>query len=130
MARISPEDLKIIVKGAIQMAQQDEAVVAAEEGLIRKLIEASRLDPAEFADLKSPIKEDITGLCQQLSGERAKKIFLLTLFAVANVDEDFDAAEKQLMDDLSQQLGVGKIKQDPHTIEACTQEVIRLLAEN
>jgi hypothetical protein len=130
MSKITPDDLRIIIKGAIQMAHQDEMLLVEEEGLLRRLIEASRLDPEEFLDIHTPTKESITNICERLSSDRAKKILLLTLLAVANIDNDFDETEKQLMDDLSRKLGVGRIKQDPHTIEACTREVVRLLAEN
>ncbi|MBU2645590.1 TerB family tellurite resistance protein [bacterium] len=128
MGIISASDLRIIVKGAIQMAQQDHKIVSAEEGLIRKIIKAGKIDPKEFADINSPLKEDIADLCQQLSDSRAKKVFLLTLFAVAYADKDFNESEQELLDKLSKKLGVGKVKMDEHTMEACEKEVMKLIA--
>ncbi len=128
MGSISISDLHIIIKGAIHMAQQDDKVVSAEEGLIRNIIEASHVDPDDFSDLNAPLEDDISSLCQQLSDDRAKKVFLLTLFSVAYADKEFDQSEQELLDDLSEKLGVGKIKMDEHTMEACENEVMKLLA--
>lgn len=130
MEKISKPDLKIIIKGAIKMAQQDSQVVDKEEGLIKKLIDIADLDPEEFQDLQVPLKEDIEALCNQLTNDRAKKIFLLTMVAVANVDEDFDASEKEFLDALSEKLQVGKVKLDEQTMKACEQEVLKIMAEH
>lgn len=127
MSSISPSDIRIIVKGAIQMAQQDSKIVSAEEGLIRNIIKAGNIDEDEFADFNEPLKEDISELCQQLSGDRAKKVFLLTMFSVAYADKDFDKSEQELLDDLSKKLGVGRVKIDGHTMEACEKEVMKLI---
>lgn len=128
MGTISEPDLHIIIKGAIQMAQQDNKLVSAEEGLIRKLIKAGNIDADEFGDLNAPLDEDIKSLCGQLSDDRAKKVFLLTLFTVAYADKEFDESEQELMDDLSKKLGVGKVKMDEHTMDACEKEVMKLIA--
>jgi len=112
------------------MAQQDSQVVDKEEGLIKKLIDIADLDPEEFQDLQVPLKEDIEALCNQLTNDRAKKIFLLTMVAVANVDEDFDASEKEFLDALSEKLQVGKVKLDEQTMKACEQEVLKIMAEH
>jgi uncharacterized tellurite resistance protein B-like protein len=127
MSSISASDLRIIVKGAIHMAQQDNKVVSAEEGLIRNIIKAGNIEADEFSDLNAPLEDDISELSQQLSDDRAKKVFLLTLFSVAYSDKDFDESEQELLDALSQKLGVGKIKMDGHTMEACEKEVIKLI---
>jgi len=127
MSSMSASDLRIIVKGAIHMAQQDNKVVSAEEGLIRNIIKAGNIDADEFSDLNAPLEDDISELSQQLSDDRAKKVFLLTLFSVAYSDKDFDESEQELLDALSQKLGVGKIKMDGHTMEACEKEVIKLI---
>lgn len=128
MGSITTSDLHIIIKGAIRMAQQDDKVVSAEEGLIRKLIKAANIESDAFSDLNAPLEEDIASLCQQLSDDRAKKVFLLTLFTVAYADKDFDKSEQELLDDLSIKLGVGKVKMDEHTVEACEKEVMKLMA--
>ncbi len=128
MSSISASDLRIIIKGAIHMAQQDNKVVSAEEGLIRNIIKAGNIDSDEFSDLNAPLEDDISELSQQLSDDRAKKVFLLTLFSVAYSDKDFDESEQELLDALSLKLGVGKIKMDGHTMEACEKEVIKLIA--
>jgi len=128
MSIISAADLRIIVKGAIQMAQQDNQVVSAEEGLIRRIIKAGNISDKEFDDLSAPLKVEISSLCEQLSSDRAKKVFLLTLFAVAYADREFDKSEQELLDDLSKRLGVGRIKMNAHTLEACEAEVMKLIA--
>ena len=112
------------------MAQQDSQVVVQEEGLIKKLIDIADLDLEEFQDLQAPLEEDIEALCDQLSDDRAKKIFLLTMVAVANVDEDFDASEKDFLDALSEKLQVGRVKLDEQTIQACEKEVLKIMAEH
>ena len=128
MEKISKSDLMIIIKGAIKMAQQDSQVVDEEEGFIKKLIDIADLDPGEFQDLKAPQEEDIEELCNQLSDDRSKKVFLLTMVAVANVDRDFDASEKKFLDSLSESLQVGKVKLDEQTMQACEEEVFKLMA--
>lgn len=128
MGSISAPDLHIIVKGAIHMAQQDKKIVSAEEGLIQKIIEAGKLDPQVYSDVNAPLNEDIADLSRQLSSDRAKKVFLLTLFAVAYADKEFDKSEQELLDNLSQKLGVGQIKMNEHTMEACEDEVMKLLS--
>lgn len=128
MGLISTSDVRIIVKGAIQMAQQDKKVVSAEKGLIQKIMEAGKINPEEFSDMDAPLEEDISKLSQQLSNDKAKKVFLLTMFAIAYADKDFDKSEQELLDDLSQQLGVGKVKMNEHTMTACENEVMKLLA--
>lgn len=128
MSIISAADLRIIIKGAIQMAQQDNQVVSAEEGLIRNIIKAGNISEDEFTDFNTPLEEDISSLCEQLSDDRAKKIFLLTLFSVAYADREFDKSEQELLDDLSRKLGVGKVRMDDHTMEACEAEVMKLIA--
>ena len=130
MEKISKPDLKVIIKGAIKMAQQDSQVVDKEEGLIKKLIDIADLDPEEFKDLQAPLEGDIETLCNQLSDDRAKKVFLLTMVAVANVDEDFDASEKDFLDSLSEKLQVGKVKLDEQTMRACEKEVLKIMAEH
>ncbi|NQU63204.1 MAG: TerB family tellurite resistance protein [SAR324 cluster bacterium] len=127
MAKISVPDLHIIVKGAIHMAQQDKKVVPEEMGLIRKIIEVGMLDPKEYSDMTAPLNEDITDLAQQISSDKAKKVFLLTLFAIAYADKEFDKSEQELLDNLSKKLGVGKIKMDDHTMQACEAEVMKLI---
>jgi uncharacterized tellurite resistance protein B-like protein len=128
MGIISTADVRIIVKGAIHMAQQDKKVVSAEKGLIQKIIEAGKIDPEEFSDMDAPLGEDISDLSKQLSNDQAKKVFLLTLFAIAYADKDLDKSEQELLDNLSLKLGVGKIKMDEHTMTACENEVMKLLA--
>ena len=130
MNQISKSALKIIIKGAVKMAQQDSQVVDEEEGLIKKLIDTAEIDSEEFLDLKAPMAEDMEVLCNQLSSDRAKKVFLLTMVAVANVDDDFDSTEREFLDSLSESLQVGKVRLDQQTIEACEKEVIKLLAEH
>lgn len=130
MESISSNDLSIIVKGAIRMAQQDDKVVIEEESLIQKIIAAGQLDPAEFKNMDAPFEGNISDLCKKLSSDRAKKVFLLTLFAVANVDEDFNPAERELLENLSKELGVGKVKVNERTVSDCEKEVLKLISQN
>jgi len=128
MGLISAADVRIIVKGAIHMAQQDKKIVPAEKELIQKIIKAGNIDAEEFSFIDAPLEEDISDLCGQLSGDQAKKVFLLTLFAIAYADKEFDESEEELLDNLSQKLGVGKVKMNEHTMMACENEVMKLLS--
>lgn len=112
------------------MAQQDQKVVIEEESLIQMIIAAGNLDPVEFKNIKGPIEGDIRSLCKTLSNDRAKRAFLLTLFAVANTDEDFDPKEIKLLEELSKELGVGKIIVNENTIAACEREVLKLITQD
>lgn len=127
MGVITKEDLKIIVKGAIIMAQQDGKIVSQERGLINRLITEGRLDSAEFKDFEEPLDEDIAEFSSRLSNKRAKKVFLLTLFTVALADENFADSEKKLLDDLSEKLQVGNLNLVDYTYESSEKEVLELL---
>ena len=125
---INAKDLRIIIKGAIHMAQQDKKVVPEEKALIQKIIQAGKIDAEEFSLIDTPLEEDISDLCLQLSSDQAKKAFLLTMFTIAYADKDFDKSEQELLDDLSIKLGVGKVKMDAHTVKACEDEGMKLIS--
>lgn len=130
MSKITPVDLEIILKGAVHMAQQDSKVVDQEKGFIKKLINVGEIDDSEVEDLTAPIEESILELSEMLSCNKAKKVFLLTLFAIANADGEFCDSEQSFLEDLSKKLGVGRIKVNKDTVKACEKEVFRLIAED
>jgi len=112
------------------MAQQDSKVVDQERGFIKKLIEVGEIDDSGVEDFTAPIEDSITELSEMLSSNKAKKVFLLTLFAVANSDGEYCNSEQGFLHDLSKKLGVGQIKVNKDTVKSCEKEVFRLISED
>mgnify|MGYP006413178393 CR=1 FL=1 len=85
MKDITYKDLLIIIEGAFQMARQDLKIVEAEKGLLNKMVEAAGIEAKELKDFQDSSSLDVKELSSQLTSEKAKKLLLLTLVAVALV---------------------------------------------
>lgn len=128
MGFISHDDVEVIIKGAIKMAQQDSDIADQEVNLIKKLMEAGNVDSGAYSNFETAVDESIDQLAGKLKSPRAKKVFLLTLAAVAFADKRFESQEQQFLDQMTDMLKIGKVKLDQHTYEACEKEVIKLLS--
>ncbi|MDH5560199.1 MAG: TerB family tellurite resistance protein [Deltaproteobacteria bacterium] len=119
MTEINQNDIMIIVKGATQMAQEDTTLHPKEEALLRKIIEVGGLKPEVFNDFSTSVKKeiDIFALVEMLSGEKAKKAFLLGMATMALADGTVDDHEKEFLDELGKELHVGGFKISALTYE-------------
>ncbi len=75
-----------------------------------------------------PHKEDIDQLSEKLSSKKAKKAFLLTLATMALADQVIDPSEKKMLDQLTKNLDVGKVKLNNLTFQECEDMVMKLIS--
>jgi len=130
MKSITHKDILIILSGAIQMSEKDLKVVEEEKGLLKKMMEASGIDSKGLKEFKDAANTNIKELSNQLSSDTAKKLFLLTLAAVAQADQVIDKNEKEMLDDLTKELKVGQINIGKIACEDCEEMVLKMLSEN
>ena len=129
MKDITHKDLLIIIEGAFQMAKQDLKIVEAEKNLLDKMLEAAGIEAEELTDFQNLSSLDIKELSRQLSSEKAKKLLLLTLVAVALADQTVDKSEKEMVDSLTKELNVGQIDIGKISYENCEKMILKLLSE-
>ncbi|NQU63216.1 MAG: TerB family tellurite resistance protein [SAR324 cluster bacterium] len=130
MKDITKKDLIIIVEGAYQMAQRDTIIEEAEEGLLKKIMDIANIDSEELKKFEDSSGVNIKELSNQLSSNKSKKLFLLTLVAVALADQSVDRREKEMLEDLTKELNVGKINIDTVSYESCEKMIFKLMADN
>ena len=129
MKDITYKDLLIIIEGAFQMARKDLKIVEAEKNLLDKMLEAAGIEAEELTDFQNLSSLDIKELSRQLSSEKAKKLLLLTLVAVALADQTVDKSEKEMVDSLTKELNVGQIDIGKISYENCEKMILKLLSE-
>lgn len=129
MSDITSSDLKIILRAAVQMAQQDSALKPMEIDLLREIIAKAGLEPDAAGSFEAPLKEDILVLAEGLTTDRAKKVFLLGMAVTAISDGALHPKEKELFDKLVRLLGVGTINLDRLTFEEGKKTLLEQLAE-
>ena len=129
MKDITYKDLLIIIEGAFQMARQDLKIVEAEKGLLNKMVEAAGIEAKELKDFQDSSSLDVKELSSQLTSEKAKKLLLLTLVAVALADQTVDKSEKEMVDSLTKELNVGQIDIGKISYENCEKMILKLLSE-
>jgi uncharacterized tellurite resistance protein B-like protein len=129
MKDITHKDLLIIIEGAFQMAKQDLKIVEAEKGLLNKILDTAGIEAKELKDFEDSGSVDIKELSNQLSSDKAKKLFLLTLVAVALADQTVDKSEKEMVDSLTKELNVGQIDIGKISYENCEKMILKLLSE-
>ncbi|MBT3747549.1 MAG: hypothetical protein HOG34_01095 [Bacteroidetes bacterium] len=129
MKDITYKDILIIIEGAFQMARKDLKIVEAEKNLLDKMLEAAGIEAEELTDFQNLSSLDIKELSRQLSSEKAKKLLLLTLVAVALADQTVDKSEKEMVDSLTKELNVGQIDIGKISYENCEKMILKLLSE-
>ena len=129
MKDITYKDLLIIIEGAFQMARQDLKIVEAEKGLLNKMVEAAGIEAKELKDFQDSSSLDVKELSSQLTSEKAKKLLLLTLVAVALADQTVDKSEKEMVDSLTKELNVGQIDIGKISYENWEKMILKLLSE-
>ena len=114
MEIITRTDLVLIIKGALEMAARDNAFCNEEKSLLKDLMEIGNISLDEINKFQTLSDGSALNYCNELSCEKAKKVFLLTLVTVILADNKIDTSEKTLFDDLTKKLGVGKIHIKKH----------------
>ena len=128
MAEITDTDLLIMLKAAIQMSSVDESIAQQEKAFLKKLLKINNLGVSKLSELRSSVHEDVAKLSRKLSSPKAKKAFLLTLAAMALADEELDNKEERMLEKLTRELEVGKVKISELTFASCESMVLKLLA--
>ena len=129
MKDITYKDLLIVIEGAFQMARQDLKVVEAEQNLLNKMVEAAGIEAKELKDFQDSSSLDVKELSSQLTSEKAKKLLLLTLVAVALADQTVDKSEKEMVDSLTKELNVGQIDIGKISYENCEKTILKILSD-
>ena len=111
------------------MARQDLKIVEAEKGLLNKMVEAAGIEAKELKDFQDSSSLDVKELSSQLTSEKAKKLLLLTLVAVALADQTVDKSEKEMVDSLTKELNVGQIDIGNVTYENCEKTILKILSD-
>lgn len=126
--KVTHQDVLLMVQAALQMAQRDSKLETSEKNLIARMVKIGRVNPQELAEIKDMSHEDIGLMIDRLSGKKARKAFLLTLVAVAMADEELEASEKQMIESLTEKLGVGHIDLSKHNFLEVEDLVMKFVA--
>ena len=129
MSKISKSDLLIIIESAIQMALKDSTLVNQEKGLIKKIMGSGRITTADIKSHEQAKGVNIKSLCHQLSSTKSKKLMLLTMAAIAMVDNNLDADEIEMIHQVSKELNVGQIKLDPTRYQEYEELILKMISE-
>ena len=129
MSKISKSDLLIIIESAIQMALKDSTLVNEEKGLIKKIMGSGRITTADIKSHEQAKGVNIKSLCHQLSSTKSKKLMLLTMAAIAMVDNNLDADEIEMIHQVSKELNVGQIKLDPTHYQEYEELILKMISE-
>ena len=129
MSSITQNDLLIILKAGIKMAQQDSKIDGSEKELLSKIMELGQIDHTSFSDFDTPVVEDIESLSESLSSKKAKKLFLLTLATVALADDNLSGSELDYLKQLTEKLKIGRVKIDSISKDKCKEMVYKLIQE-
>ena len=130
MADITDGDLLIILKAAVKMSHIDATIAQPEKEFLKKLLKINNLGTSNLMELRDSVDEDMIGLSKQLSSKKAKKAFLLTLATMALADEELEDREIQLLEKLSRQLDVGKVKLSDLSFKSSESTVLKLLSQS
>ncbi|MCP4751505.1 MAG: TerB family tellurite resistance protein [Proteobacteria bacterium] len=128
MEEITQSDMATILKAAVQMSNVDSSLSKQEKDFLKKLFRLSKTEPSKIRELKKASREDIDILSRQLSSQKAKKAFLLTLATMALADGDLAEDEKKMLEELTTKLEVGRVKLDGLTYENSEAMVLKLLS--
>jgi hypothetical protein len=129
MSKISKSDLLIILESAIQMALKDSTLVSQEKGLIKKIMGSGHITTADIKNHEQAKGVNIKSLCHQLSSTKSKKLMLLTMAAIAMVDNNLDADEIEMIHQVSKELNVGQIKLDPTHYQEYEELILKMISE-
>ena len=129
METVTRNDLKIIIKAGIQMAQQDSDMHETEEKIIQKMLEIGKIDMEEVNDMTFANQSDNLSLSEKLSSTTSKKLFLLSLATVALADENLEDHELEMLDSLTKKLNVGKVKIRELSYQSCEAMVLKMISK-
>lgn len=120
----------IILKAVYQMANIDSTFDEEEKVFFRKIMKKMDVQKAELKEFMDQRKENILTLGEQLSSLKAKKTFLLTLASMALVDNYLEEKESNLLKQLTDKLGVGKVNIEKIDLQEAEKFVLKIFSEN
>ena len=127
MTQLEKSEALILLKGAIQMAQQNNQVGEREMDLLESIMTTADIEPLEIGEFTDPITDDIDELADQLTSNVAKRTFLLALATVALADGNITEKEISLFKHLSDKLNVGTINLRTLTYEKAEATTLKFL---
>ena len=129
MVDITDGDMLIILKAAIKMSHIDASIAQQEKAFLKKLLKINNLGLSNLEELRDSVRENTVELSKQLSSNKAKKAFLLTLATMALADEELEEREKRMLEQLSHELDVGQVKLSDLTFKSSESMVLKLLSQ-
>ncbi|MDH5560793.1 MAG: hypothetical protein OEY59_08045 [Deltaproteobacteria bacterium] len=110
MKDISIAELKVIVRAGLSMAQINPTSNYKEQNFLNYLIDLSQFSHDELKLIEQEGPFNFSESCEKLKSENAKKLFLLTMTAVALAGDQLGDQERILIESINTQLRVGKLK--------------------
>lgn len=129
MSDITSNDLKIILQAVYKMAGADLSFEMGEKAFLKKLIGKANIESSEVSALLKSCQQNVLELVELLSSDKARKVCLLSLTAMAFADSQFDHSEKEILDAVTAKLNVGKINLEAMNYEKCVSLILKLIGD-
>lgn len=129
MSDITSNDLRIILQAVYKMAGADLSFDMGEKAFLKKLILKAQIDPGEVSSLLKNCQKNVLELVETLSSDKARKVCLLSLTAMAFADSQFDHSEKEILDAVTAKLNVGTINLEAMNYDKCVSLILKLIGE-
>lgn len=130
MSDITKEDLIIILKSVYRMAGADLIIVADEKVFLRKIAAKINMEQKDIVEMLKSFEESVLQLVEKLSCDKARKVCLLALTAMAFADKQFDHSEKEILNAVTTKLNVGKINLEAMNYNKCVSLILKLIGES
>lgn len=125
---MKPEELTVVFRSAIAMAQRDGKLDKNEAQLIQELLDLAGISLVDVGGMDSGASDPEAAVVN-LSSVKAKRTYLLTLACVALVDGELADEELKYFADKAKKLGVGTIDLSQMTLEKGVATIKRIVGE-
>ena len=122
-------ELIVVFKSALAMAQQDGELHDQEAKVVEGLLVAAGLNIDDVGGLEGGGDADPERAVGALASVMAKRTYLLVLGAVAMADGQLDDGEADYFNQMAQRLGVGTINLKALTLEKALATAKRIIGE-
>jgi len=111
VAKIPSQEMLVIMEAAWAMAHSDGTIQSAEQQFLEMLARLAGIDLSLVEDNANErdMLRNVEQICDEISGDEAKKLLILTLASVAMIDNHVDEEEKALLERYCKQLKVGRL---------------------
>jgi len=123
------DELKIVLKAGIAMAQKDGKFDKQEAELIEHLLQLGGLTLLDVGGFDELIETDPEQAVVALKSVKAKRTYMLTLACVAMADKQLDPSELAYFKDKALKLEVGTIDLEQITYEKAVSTLERIIGE-